>query len=364
MNIALISGAYKNAGDFLIEERCRRLLLHLLDGTNVHKVLLNDVKNKLHDIREMDAVVFHGGPIYVKKLEGLFKGKINPNEIAAKSLVVGGGWYGKYANNKLPFKYNFSDYTMNFWKNVDMHGYGLGCRDLYTLKCLKNKGLTTAVMTGCPAWYNLGTLHIDKVSGSFNEIKNIFVSEPANKENFGLLFSLIKYLNRTFQKADITIVVHKDKNVFLQCTNDEATAFYKNNNINIVDITNSCKGFSLYDDSDLHIGFRVHAHIYNLSMRKRSILVEEDGRGAGVNEALGLIGIKAYDDRFADDNVYLNKIRKVIPGALNTNLVSELDSYLDILNATDDRYINNAFLLMQKYYQNMERHILRLKNDM
>ena len=148
---------------------------------------------------------------------------------------------------------------------------------------------------------------------------------------------------------------------FFQCTSAEAIEFYKNNNINVVDITNSCKGFEVYDNSDLHIGFRVHAHIYNLSMRKRSILIEEDGRGAGVNEALGLIGIKAYDDRFVDDNIYINKIRKAIPCALNANLISEVDSYLEVLSDTDDRYINNAFLLMQKYYQNMERHILKLK---
>lgn len=214
MDIALISGAYKNAGDFLIEDRCSKLLLHSLEGVKIHRVVLNEVKDNLEKINSMDAIVFHGGPIYVKKLEGLFRTKINPIEFASKSLVIGGGWYGKYANNQLPFKYNFSDYTINFWKNVDMYGYGLGCRDLYTLKCLKNKGFDTAVMTGCPAWYNIETLYIDKVADDFNRIRKIFVSEPANKENFRLLFSLIKYLKKTFEMADITVVVHKDKNVF------------------------------------------------------------------------------------------------------------------------------------------------------
>jgi len=65
--------------------------------------------------------------------------------------------------------------------------------------------------------------------------------------------------------------------------------------INYCDISYSHEGMEIYDTCDLHIGFRVHAHIYNLSHRHRSLLIEEDNRGAGVNDALGLPRIRAYD---------------------------------------------------------------------
>ena len=360
MDIALISGAYKNAGDFLIEERCRRLLLHLVTGANVHRIVLNEVKNNLDYLNEMDAICFHGGPIYSNSLEKIFGDKIEPQNLLPKIMVVGGGWYGQYAYNSSPYRYRFTDYTLKFWKHVDKTGYGLGCRDLYTVKTLKSKNLNSATMTGCPAWYDIPSLQITKLSKNFGSIRKIFVSEPANKENFSLMFELVRYLKVTFNNAQISIVVHRDKNVFLKRTDSAHLVWYEKNQIDIIDITNSCDGFSVYNDSDLHIGFRVHAHIYNLSIRNRSILIEEDGRGAGVNQALGLIGIKAYDDRYCNESKIVRNAINLSGLGYNVNLINDINTYLEILSDTDDMYINNAFALMQKYYLNMEKHICQI----
>lgn len=58
--------------------------------------------------------------------------------------------------------------------------------------------------------------------------------------------------------------------------------------VDVRDLSYSCEGFSAYNECDLHVGFRVHAHIYNLSQRIPSVLIEEDGRGWGAVEALGM----------------------------------------------------------------------------
>jgi len=44
---------------------------------------------------------------------------------------------------------------------------------------------------------------------------------------------------------------------------------------------------ALYDLTDLHVGYRVHAHIYSLSQQSASILINEDTRGVGQVTALG-----------------------------------------------------------------------------
>lgn len=97
-----------------------------------------------------------------------------------------------------------------------------------------------------------------------------------------------------------------------------------------------------------------------MSIRNRSILIEEDGRGAGVNQALGLIGIKAYDDRYCNENKIMEKATKLFGFANNVNLINDVNTYLEVLSYTSDMYINNAFALMQKYYLNMEMHIQKL----
>lgn len=44
---------------------------------------------------------------------------------------------------------------------------------------------------------------------------------------------------------------------------------------------------ALYGNADLHIGYRVHAHLFCLSRRIPSILINEDSRGVGQAAALG-----------------------------------------------------------------------------
>jgi hypothetical protein len=42
-----------------------------------------------------------------------------------------------------------------------------------------------------------------------------------------------------------------------------------------------------YDQMDLHVGYRVHAHIYMTSQLRPSVLIAEDGRGAALRGVLG-----------------------------------------------------------------------------
>jgi hypothetical protein len=45
--------------------------------------------------------------------------------------------------------------------------------------------------------------------------------------------------------------------------------------------------WAIYKECDLHIGSRLHAHLYFLSQAKKSYLVSVDGRAGGFAEALG-----------------------------------------------------------------------------
>jgi hypothetical protein len=42
-----------------------------------------------------------------------------------------------------------------------------------------------------------------------------------------------------------------------------------------------------YESSELHVGYRVHAHIFMSSISKPSILLAEDGRGTALREVIG-----------------------------------------------------------------------------
>ena len=358
MEIALMTGAYKNSGDYLIENRCRRLIEHSVKGSIVHRFLRSEMANRVSEINNMDAIVFTGGPIYMSNIENIIPIVDLIDDIKIPMMIVGGGWYGSGNAACLPYKQKFSDFSVKFLSKVENEGFGLACRDLYTVKMLKNAGFEKVYMTGCPAWYNLETIGLSEVKNS-GEINKIIISDPADPRNMKLAKHILEYVLKRYQGSRISLAIHRG----ITKSHSELCNYSKANGVEVLDLSGSESGFSVYDDCSLHIGFRVHAHIYNLSLRNRTILIEEDGRGAGVNEALGIPSILAYDDSLNLTNRSIDRIKGKLGLAENHNALKDLGIILDMCEETDWQYLSNAFLMMQKYYNNMHKYVFKL-NDL
>jgi hypothetical protein len=61
----------------------------------------------------------------------------------------------------------------------------------------------------------------------------------------------------------------------------------------VLDAAYDLGALAAYDDADLHVGYRVHAHLDFLSRRRPSLLVSEDGRGRGQNLTFGAADLVA-----------------------------------------------------------------------
>lgn len=367
MEIAFLSGAYKNAGDFLIEQRSIDLLRYVLHNAEIYIYKRNQIIENIDNINLCDSVVIGGGPLYQPELNGYMPLEFIMKEVKSPIMIMGAGWKGIGTGYNFIYKYKFSDITMKFLQHIDKYGYGLGCRDIYTMRTLLKDNLKNVYMTGCPAWYNLKKINQFDLNNNSWNIKKIVVSDPANLDNLGELIILLKYLKDKFSKAKITCLFHRginsDKYTPDNMSKDlqgisEKIRLMK---VDVKDISYGVDGFNIYNDCDLHIGFRVHVHIYNLSIRNRSILIEEDGRGAGVNEALGLVPIRAYDDTFQIASGKLRRLRDRLGYTTNKHFIDEVDSYIRVLQETDDQYILNAFKLQQKYFKMMVNHISLLR---
>lgn len=352
MNIIILSGAYKNAGDYLIEKRTRELLTYFIPDVTINSYHRNEVVEIKDKLNKADAVVFTGGPIYMKSLKGYLPNLEMEN---TKIMIVGGGWYGMGSGSQQTYNYNFDSDTLKFFKCVDECGYGLGCRDLYSEKVLRHAGLKNVYLTGCPAWYYLPKIHEIRLFHETDTISSIAVSDPAYSINDNLAIQLVEYLKNKFASARIKFVFHRDSS-----ENSKLMKFLSLNNIEVIDISGGFSGFSIYDNVDLHIGFRVHAHLYNLSMRNRSILIEEDGRGTGANETLGLPSLKAYNDAVQLKYNVLNKIKKQVSFGINRYLIEDVNCYINMLINTDYEYITNAYRIQEKYFEKMSDYIKQL----
>lgn len=352
MKIAMLSGAYVNAGDFLIEDRARLLLERLL-GADVSIYKRNRLLDtEIEEINAHDALVFAGGPIYQK---GIYPTAIpfvtELNRIHIPTWILGGGWKERFEKQKranAQQKY-FYPATESFFKFVCEHGNGvpLGCRDWYTVERLKKAGFSGLTMTGCPAWYDLEQIEglaAADYEKKWKGMEKICVSDAAFPENEMKMRQLVVFLREHFGETPILFLFHRGierKKAFL--------SFLDHYHVNYKDISGSPDGFELYNDCGMHIGFRVHAHIYNLSRGNISILLNEDLRGAGVNDALGIRNI----------DLAFNIMRR---NTEDRHLTEQLDFYFEYLKQTDFWQYRNAGRNIQFYYERMKNHIESFRN--
>lgn len=355
MKIALMSGAYVNAGDFLIEKRSRLLLERFLDGADLH-ILKRNLRydDKIDELNDYDLIIFGGGPGYQRN--------IYPQSIPFISdfgmlytpvVLLGWGWKGRNLTGKHLYKLSFTEETKAFLKFIELGDAPFGCRDWYTMRFLKNQGFNHTVMTGCPAWYDLNYiehLKINHIWKSENTSPFICISDPAYELNIPVMKFLVMHLRKKYPDATIQMVFHRGlekREALLQ------QDFLEKYNVTYVDISGSSEGFNKYNACHLHIGFRVHAHIYNLSRGNISVLLNEDARGAGVNDALGIqnICLKPYD------RIFHRKVNfKEIDMIMKT-----VDDYLQYISDTDCLQYKNACTNIYFYYLVMQNFIKNLK---
>lgn len=376
MKFAVLSGAYKNAGDFLIVDRSLLLLKHVYPECELKVYSRREpLDDKLDEINQCDALVFAGGPAYSPNLyPESMPLTADLNKIQTRFVPLGLGWYGADSSSYTVYEdYHFSNDMKRLITRMQRDS-GLACRDWYTVRTLKANGYHNILMTGCPAWYNIDTIEQKAIRDNLKiPYQKICISDPADIANTEQALQLAEYIRARYPEADICFVFHrgirKDN-----LTDDSYAQKYewladelKRIGIEIIDISYGKDGFKVYDDCDLHVGYRVHAHIYNLSMRNVSVLIEEDGRGAGVNNALGLPQIRAY--RKPENRVFANSgkmidrvLRKLIhmrygKMKLNPYVLRELDDYLYILENQDYTILKSAFQIQRDYFETMKKYI-------
>lgn len=350
IKIALLHGAKINAGDHLIKERTKTLLKYYYPDCEITEFYRNQsfTDETLAEINKNQIAILAGGPGYYDD----FYPKLAPmraslDDIKIPMMMIGMGWFGFNGEPYAVYNYMFGEKMRALLDRVQRDSDIFGCRDFHSVHVLRNNGYRNTMMTGCPAWYDLNYLNETTYTGKdIKQAQKICISDCGNPKHLPQLIEVMDFARGLFgSEKEIILVVHRGIDESIR---DELMDAIARNNISLCEITGNVDGFKVYDDCDIHIGFRVHAHIYNMSQRRLSILIEEDARGNGVNDALGLPHICAFWPILQDDMA----IR--MP---NQNLTNQLLDYMLDLFENDYRQMNHAYTLMKTYYSNMETYI-------
>lgn len=300
----ILTGAKNNAGDFLIKYRALQLFAALRPD---REVVDFDAWKPLDDkqveiINESRALILTGGPA----LQPYMYPRIYPlvdnlDRIKVPILTMAIGWKGRTGTWDESYTYPLASRTIELLQRIESSGYFSSVRDYHTLSVLRNCGLERFLVTGCAALYSLEHIHKDfsppaapcRVSFSLG------VSFLKSKRMGEVNRQLILALRDTFSDAGFTVVFHHatdrelyrhthKPNMRLLDGQRELIGWLEQQGIDWLDISGSAdEMLEHYGQCDLHIGYRVHAHILMASLSKPTVLIAEDGRGTALREILG-----------------------------------------------------------------------------
>lgn len=354
--IIVVGRPYSNGGDFLIFDRIVKVLKAACTEASITINLDNDAQFQIDQLNEYDAIVTGGGgaqysEAYVKS-SFLYQ---HIDEIIVPIHYMGTGLYGADGEDATLYKYSYSDDIIAYFNKVIEHGGQLATRDWVVDTIFRNSGVKGSIMAGCPAWYNLEMLErpesdiIFRNNFADKEVKSIAVS------NHGLTKNAQDHEKKLSQIEELMVTLQDrfpEAQIFLTFNDGYITKYSKSYNISLqgwaeehgiicVDLSGDADKFRALDTIDLHIGFRVHTHIYCLSNMIPSLLIEEDIRGYGMNETLCLPHIRAYAEHSNPGHFVANPYLK-----------AQISVLLDQMKMQNRIDYGEVFRIIRKCYRN------------
>jgi|SRR5688572_2766294 len=295
----ILTGSKNNAGDFLIKYRAKKLFGLLRPDREIidYDGWKPFTAEQLETVNSSKALILMGGPALQHHMyPGIYPMTKNLSDIKVPVVLMGTGYKDHNGAWDNTGNYQLSPDTLQLLKKIDATGLISSVRDYHTLNVLLGKGFKNLMMTGCPALYEPEFIGKDPVYPA--EIKSIGfslgVSYIQSEEMDQLMKNVISELRSAFPKSEFTVYFHHSINKTVK-KQAEMTDWLTKNKIAFKDISNSAEELmKAYTACDLHVGFRVHSHIFSCSVSKPSVLYAEDGRGKALYTVIGGLALDAY----------------------------------------------------------------------
>ena len=284
----------------LITDRCEKLLnAHRPEHELFQLPHWEALEKHLDRVNDSAAVIILGGPgLRSNFYPGIYKLARDLDNIKVPIIPMGIGWKSFPGDHATLINYRFTAESMKVLRRIQEGTIYFGCRDYLTQAVLQRNGITNTLVTGDPVWYELGSIGHEMKAPP--EVRRI-VYTPSQGQHFHLQsIGVMRLLRDMFPDSEIFCSFHRGTEADMFTTGQEAKRLKllmheaKNAGLEVVDTSYDLKRIAFYNSCDIHVGYRLHGHLYFLSTRKPSILLHEDGRGRGASEALGVRGIDAF----------------------------------------------------------------------
>lgn len=374
----LLTGSKNNAGDYLIKQRAMQLSRRYrpdreLVDLNGWEPLTDEA---LEVVNGSEALLLTGGPAVNTRMRPVvYALREDLDDIKVPITTFGVGWRspdGRWSRTK---QFGFNEASGQLLERIRAGGLKASVRDFHTQNVLAGAGVTQAVMTGCPALYSID--HLGKPLDASTRIERVTVSLGVHFARSGSLAAQAKELvgaaRDAFPAAELVVAFHHSldgryaaaygKTTELFEAQQRFLAWLTEQGIGYVDLAGSAeKLLRHYGRADLHLGYRVHAHILMTSLRKPSLLLAEDGRGMALKHVLGGHIVDAFER--IDDGLPRKAARKLgfstDPYTVASDLAVDAVSLLLTDREAGWPRARAAVAAVESYLPSMERFLLSL----
>lgn len=301
--IVVLHGAKKNVGDFLIRHRGVALLKHLVPD---HDLVLHERWRPLPDdlAAEARSIVICGGPgLSANFYPHVYRLVPDLRKLEKPVLPIALGWRGEPMSGAEDFR--FLPESKDALEVIHSRISWSTVRDDLSLGIMGRNGIDNVRRSGCVAWYHLPSL--GRPLHRPHEIRHLVFTPPAQPKFFMESLRILVALKRRFPKAARICSFHRGLKADEYTRGREANASRllaraaQWLGFEVIDASFDLSAIEFYESADLHVGYRVHAHLYFLSVRRPSLLISEDGRGLGQALSLGdPYALKAGESGLAD----------------------------------------------------------------
>lgn len=260
----------KNIGDWLITNKVKEIITDLGDY-DVEVVFRADAWESVkHVVLSASHVIFaclairsHMHKVEYPFLEEFLKSGVPFSVIAAGTNLP--------VNSDRNIYNDFNPGTVRVLREMNKRAVVATTRGVLTQEACVRLGLDKFVFAGDVAFYDKAKCGREFSAG--NRVESIVVSDPHYAKQYLTSFeALCRGIRNIFTDAKVVVAQHG--------VNHDVDKLCAEIGIPTVKIyENPSLGFQIYDAADLHVGFRVHAHVSALSRRIYSYLLEQDGRG-------------------------------------------------------------------------------------
>ncbi len=373
----LLTGGKNNAGDFLIKHRAKKLLTELRPDREFKDLNAWEPldEEKLKIINNSKALILTGGPALRSNIyPGIYKLMPDLDKIKVPILSMGIGWKSANGNWEDITNYKLNNESLPLIKRLAESGYKSSVRDYHTMHVLQKYGANNVLTTGCPALYDVESIGKPMLSKDVTKINfSLGVGFVDSKNMEKSVKAILLRLKKKFSGKELSVKFHHsidksfletpDPNKDLYKKNVQFVEWLKRQNIDYEDISGSAQNLiGSYNSCDLHVGYRVHAHIFMSSISKPSILLSEDGRGKALSALLGGVIFDGFTDRL--DSLYHKVVNKLnIPidrFGVDNNLSDLLIKTIESEYATGMPRLRSVRNNIDYHYEVMKKFIAQL----